>query len=359
MKEGLQGKYIRDYLQTYMLLPFQSGIDDLYKLKMLENNNTSALLKVDLSVEGGEASCKYFVGGMKSMELVFRTLSIDNARLTAILKSFVAAFEETEELLLDPDDLVLDPECVFINISDYKAGFIYLPGFKKSVSKQAETFFEYMLNRVDYDDKKAVALLYDCYILVMKEERGIAALKERIEKEAPAPTRVLYKEKTVTETEKEPIPLVAKPEPSIKSWFTGMFKKKKEREVGTVVKEPERFFGEDSQDTVLLTVRKQECNPCLIGVNNDEKTIIDKLPFMIGSLSGHTDYMPAGGNVSRLHAEFRKTEGGVALVDLNSTNGTKVNGEYLVPGEEYGLFNNDRISIAENEFIYKTCAITG
>ncbi len=354
MKDGLNGKFIRDYLQTYMLLPFRAGIDDLYKIKMLENNETSALLKADLKVEGGEASCKYFVGGMKSMELVFRTLSIDLARLTAILKSFVKAFEEAAELLLDPDDIVLDPECVFINISDYRAGFVCLPGYKKSVSGQAETFFEYMLNRVDYDDKNAVALLYDCYILVMKEERGIAALKERIEKEAPAPTRVLYTEKTVTEAVKENGPAVVKAEPSIKSWFTGIFKKKKEREVGSVVKEPERFFDEGSQNTVLLTVRKQECNPCLVGVNNDEKTVIDKLPFVIGSLSGHTDYMPAGGNVSRLHAEIRKTESGVALVDLNSTNGTKVNGEYLVPGEEYGLFNNDRISIAENEFVFKT-----
>ncbi len=152
MKESLQGRYIKEYLQTFLLLPFGDDPGDVYQIRMLTENGSKCFLNLTPVLEGGEAYCKYLVGGMKPMELVFRTLPIDLARLTALLKSFVSVFDEAAELLLDPDDIVLMPEYVFMNITDYNAGFVYLPGYGKSISNLAEAFFECMLNRVDYDD---------------------------------------------------------------------------------------------------------------------------------------------------------------------------------------------------------------
>ena len=353
MKTGLKGRFVKEYLQTFLILPFSADVDELYKIRMLENDHSEGMLSPELSVEGGDPVCRYEIGGRKSMDLVFRTLPIDHQKLLRILKDFAELFDETAELLLDPNDLVLEPEYVFINISDYRAAFVYLPGYAEKIEKQTEKFFEYMLNRVDYDDKKAVSLLYDCYVLVMKEERGIMALKERLAKEAPAPNGALYNETAKEEREVAEVPSENRPEPSLRSWFAGRFKKKKELEKNSVTCETERLFDADSRETVLLSQRKEECIPCLVCMKNDEKIVLEKFPFTIGSLSGHTDYTPEGGNVSRLHAEIRKVGGKTSLFDLNSTNGTKLNGLELVPGEEYPLSNNDRISIANVDLIYK------
>jgi hypothetical protein len=353
MRDGLNGRYVKEYLQTYLVLPFSGDVDELYKLKMLENNRSEEILNPDLTVDGGAPFCKYPIGGRKSMDLVFRTLSIDYPKLLQILKSFAELFRETAELLLDPDDMVLLPEYVFVNISDYKASFVCLPGYSKKVEKQAEAFFEYMLNRVDYDDKRAVALLYDCYVLVMKEEQGLQALKERLAEEAPAPIGALYKETYEQTPEIENIPSEKRSEPSVRKWFSGMLKKKKEPENSRVDCETERFFDESTKDTVLLQERREACNPCLVCMKNDEKIVMEKFPFTIGSLSGHTDYTPASRNISRLHAEIRRIGGKTSLFDLNSTNGTRLNGRELIPGEEYPLSNNDRISLADVDLIYK------
>ncbi|MCR5585469.1 MAG: FHA domain-containing protein [Lachnospiraceae bacterium] len=353
MKEELNGRYVKEYLQTYLILPFSGDVDELYKLKMLENNRSEEILDVNLTVDGGAPFCKYPIGGRKSMDLVFRTLSIDYIRLLQILKSFAELFDETAELLLNPDDVVLQPEYVFVNISDYKASFVYLPGYSKSIEKQAEVFFEYMLNRVDYDDKRAVGLLYDCYVLVMKEEQGLKALKERLDREAPAPIGAFDKETVEQMPEIEKIPSETKPEPSVRKWFSGRLKKKKELENSRVACETERLFEDDARDTVLLQERREACNPCLVCMRNDEKIVMEKFPFTIGSLSGHTDYTPASGNISRLHAEIRQIGGKTSLFDLNSTNGTRLNGRELIPGEEYPLSNNDKISIADVDLIYK------
>lgn len=57
--------------------------------------------------------------------------------------------------------------------------------------------------------------------------------------------------------------------------------------------------------------------------------------------------------VSRQHAVIRKTEFGFTLEDLNSTNGTWVNGMELQPGQVYLLRNGDQVKLAEQLlFVY-------
>ncbi len=347
---GIEGKYIKEFLKTYLVLPFFGGAEEAYKIKMLENNPTPGILAPEIFVEAESCDCRFDIGGRKPMDLVFRTLCIDLRNLITILNSFVSACEAAAELMLDPGDLVLKPEYVFVDITDYKAAFPYLPGLGKKGTKQTESFFEYMLNRVDYDDKKAVALLYDCYIIAMKEERGLPALKERIEKEAPALKEALNTEMMAFEN--KAFDVVTKNEPSLKSWFKDRFKKKQELEKKPVESKPETLPEDEPKETVLLSVRKQEAYPTLTCLKNGERIIIDKLPFIIGSLSGHTDYAPMSRNVSRLHAEVRRYGSEVVLVDLNSTNGTKVNGSELVPGEERTLYDNDAVCLADMDFVY-------
>jgi hypothetical protein len=49
--------------------------------------------------------------------------------------------------------------------------------------------------------------------------------------------------------------------------------------------------------------------------------------------------------VSRRHAEIRRRGNRFVLVDLGSTNGTLLNGEYVVPHVEMPLTNNDEIRL--------------
>ena len=51
--------------------------------------------------------------------------------------------------------------------------------------------------------------------------------------------------------------------------------------------------------------------------------------------------------VSRRHAAIQPTEDGYAIVDLNSTNGTWVNGNPLSPGIEYTLESGDNLQLGE------------
>lgn len=75
-----------------------------------------------------------------------------------------------------------------------------------------------------------------------------------------------------------------------------------------------------------------------------EKTII------VGCMEENCDYVIREKGISRLHAKLIKRESGLYLLDLNSTNGTYLNGELLKGGVEYLLEEGDTIAFFQTEF---------
>lgn len=58
-----------------------------------------------------------------------------------------------------------------------------------------------------------------------------------------------------------------------------------------------------------------------------------------------TPYEGYAEGVSRLHAAIRITERGVMIVDLGSSNGTRINGQKIVPNVNYPLKDGDILAL--------------
>jgi len=80
-----------------------------------------------------------------------------------------------------------------------------------------------------------------------------------------------------------------------------------------------------------------------------EKITLTRDPVVIGRLSS-ADIVLSDSNVSRRHAELRRDDDGWAVVDLGSTNGTKVNGERV---QHHLLADGDRLSFGTSELVFK------
>jgi DNA-binding winged helix-turn-helix (wHTH) protein len=73
---------------------------------------------------------------------------------------------------------------------------------------------------------------------------------------------------------------------------------------------------------------------------------VDRYPFTIGR-ARECHLVIDHSQVSRLHARLELEHEQIAIVDLNSTNGTFVNGERLAPGQARKLRAGDKISFAQ------------
>ena len=56
--------------------------------------------------------------------------------------------------------------------------------------------------------------------------------------------------------------------------------------------------------------------------------------------------------VSRVHARIREKDGEYYLADLNSRNGTSVNGTMLQNEEEYRLQDEDEVDFAQARYVF-------
>lgn len=115
------------------------------------------------------------------------------------------------------------------------------------------------------------------------------------------------------------------------------------------------LYEDDYNQTMMLTEVDffTEYNPYLTRVSKNEKIRIKKYEFKIGKKQAINDYAITDNKVvSGSHAKIVIHDEEVFIVDLGSLNGTKLNGERIDKDVEYKLSNNDKIRLANEEFIF-------
>ncbi len=370
MESILGAVYEKEWMESYLRIPYEQDADGDSDERMLFHNTVKGILKPEHIMCEGQEYCRYSVTGRKALTAMFQSLPIREWHLKKILNSLVEAVESAKEYMLCEDNFVLLSEHVYVDISEYTAEFIYLPGYMHPLKESMESFLEYLLNRIDYDDKAAVELIYDCYILVLKEEGGIGALKERLESKKAEAT--IKNEKTYVQQKEElksdeinsweSLEDESDEEEAISfsEWFKGLFRKKNISSTKPVVAEEEEIYEmkpasvpQVEQGTVFLAKKKVGATPYLFSIADGSVVRLDKTPFCIGSIRGQTGYTLSEEGVSRLHARLYSENGEWFLEDLNSTNGTFVNEQEVLPGRSCALFNNDKLRFAGCEFLFK------
>ncbi len=86
--------------------------------------------------------------------------------------------------------------------------------------------------------------------------------------------------------------------------------------------------------------------------NSSETIIIKQFPFMMGRLEGQVDYCINNPAVGKLHAEITKANENYLISDMNSRNGTIINGVRIEPTKESIIKNGDRITLGNEEFMF-------
>lgn len=111
----------------------------------------------------------------------------------------------------------------------------------------------------------------------------------------------------------------------------------------------------DSESTMILSagkgVRLTSMNKAVAG-----DLVISRFPSVLGVKAPEAQTVLACTGISRKHALLEEEAGRYYLSDLDSTNGTWLNGEKLRPNEKKVLVNEDLIAFADVRFMFFTGA---
>lgn len=103
-------------------------------------------------------------------------------------------------------------------------------------------------------------------------------------------------------------------------------------------------------DEVVLEEVPRQLYLMPVKPHGEQPIYIENDSVVIGCMRENCDYVLSETGVSRMHAKIIKKEDGLFVFDLNSTNGTYVNGELIESGCDHKIEEGDMVAFSVAEF---------
>ena len=136
---------------------------------------------------------------------------------------------------------------------------------------------------------------------------------------------------------------------------TPVYKKSDEENLprfGRIDMEEYRLSDDENGNTVQLS--EQENPGRLYGHERGSRIDLRALPVTIGKAQSYADIILSDPSISRVHARiYRGDDGGIEIRDLDSTNGTWINGVRLMPNEKKTVHRGDEVRFGNMDFEYR------
>ena len=418
----MRAEYKRDVSRNYLILHGENPVDTAsYQVRMLTGNAVPSILKCRIQGLDGRFLFYYDITSRQSLASFYEQKKLKASDLRIIFGGVVKIMEEMMEFLLNPDQLLLSPEYMYLDVEKQKLYFCCLPGEAKAVSEQFREMTEYFLPKLDHDDAAAKNKE------PTKPEEKISEQTVLREEQIPldfAEKPPEWEEKSETSNKTggkicgnfvwiggcglgvfvllgilaacylgylPGVPIEAVLAAAIAllgigalGMWAGEKKKKKQDETAEWRKKVRREFTDaagntekaeqhkkfrdeyrerlqfeepeetDYGETVVLSAGAVKGPSSLVSKEPGELATIflERDLTIIGKMENAADAVIPRPTVSRVHARIRKDEEEYFLADLNSRNGTSVNGRMLRANEEYQLQDEDEVDFAEARYIF-------
>ena len=270
--------------------------------RMISENEIYGLVNFDVEKSKIETEVQYINDKYIPLSKYFED-EISKVKLLNIFRKYFAIKNSLPGYLLNENQIVLDINSVYIDTNNDDIWFIYIPDLEYTNTMSELDFIKKIVFSVRYNPKEDSSYIIQIMnYLNMRDGFTIDGFKNLINE--------------LSELDEIPV---------IESDSIG--------------------------DTVVLT--DINSNAYIIRENNQEKIYISDEEFIIGKDFSKVDYCIADNNaVSRMHAELRRVNDEWNVIDLNSLNGTFVNGEKLDANVLRKLKSNDVIFLADEVFTY-------
>lgn len=380
-----------------------------YPYRMILRNRIPGLLSCTELFREGEAWLCYDISGRQPVRALFEGQTLKAAQMRRFLEAVEQAFAACGNFLLDDRYLCLDPGLIYWDAANEEYAFVYYPG-EKEREDGFHRLADFFLDCASTQEEQSVYFAYRFYQQTKKKFFSLSAFLDAEEgstgKEgdfaaaeetprlaerkrlAPAEAAEAIEEENIRYTEiqeaisdagsrraeRRELPekrgirrlwhslrlpkSVKKQEKAEDAYASRIWEtydngpeqakamweeEERERPEVTVFMDNRRRNPEDGRSRHSLIA--------IVGSGGTEQEfILEKFPVLVGKTKGQTDLVIEEPTVSRMHARFFLKEKKIMLMDLNSKNGTFVNGLRLEPEEQVALETEDEICFGEAKF---------
>lgn len=377
-------EYRRTWNQSVMLITGHVE-EENYELKMLKHNTVAGLLPVEEIQETGDFRFCYDITGKKSLECYLENNALNPVMIKKILENLIHLCREMERYLLKEEKLLLKEDMIFMDSREEQFYFCYYPDKEGELREEFGKLIEEMLPQLDHENREETEKVYAIYEKTREENYSLLNLQELFFKEEENGGEV-WKEYEIAGDETEAADLtVTNPQNSQKmdrissikkqmlqilekgiSWLyrDKLNRKKKEFSMPEIPvpairkkQMPQKIYPQEQDKNPLSEYTEEAVTGArliYLGGGEERDFVVDKDIFLIGTDASAVDGVLKSRAAGEIQAKITRAENTYYIEDMNSANGTLVNGEILIYKEVRRLEEGDRITFADISYRFLT-----
>ena len=395
-------KYRNDLYGNYMLIEIPENTDtNLYPFKMLMKNKIAGVLSCQKRMEDGKGYLYVDIEGKRNLLQEYQEKEWQLEDMVSFFQEITCILEEVRSFLMHENMVIMNPEYIFRDLETNNLYILIVPWLReeKTLHKLAEFFLE-KINHRDENGVNAAYLFYrqqsqphfsmHQFISILEKESilkrqksknmGQIPVKETCEyEETDRVTNVIsgvQEEAEKTYDEKIVRKNIGKVSIVLFLVFGGvsflpiisvvlkiscmamailfftvfllffrrvhhqMPKEEPAQETEVDIRETVFFHSDENEEYFKLQWKER---------GRKKQFVLKEFPCTVGKLKEEVSLVIGDNSVSRVHCRFVEKEGKVYLMDLNSTNGTFLNGLPIKSGEIQEIEKNDEILVGKVE----------
>jgi hypothetical protein len=369
-----EAEYKKDIQHHFMIIKDKDGVDtSSYEIRMILANQIEGLLPCLIQQLDAQIYYYFEITAGQEFDRAYAGKKLNYQELQNLFVSLSQVLKRLRSFLLDPEHLVLDPHFLYLHAETGTYSFCYLPGYCKDMLEGFRELTEYLLPKIDHQDRDAVTLGYGIYRRAMEDRVTLEQIEEELygkaisepsgedrrEREEVDPREVLTQEQETLRREALKS-LFDEEDWEQESWWSRLCswwqerrgKKQKEGKPSQDFTLPKWMEENDREEETICLRHQPEAEPagqmlCSLHPEQYPDIMLNKDIIFLGKAAGNADAAIPSSAVSRLHARITRKKDQVILIDMRSKNGTRINQSPLVPDQEYELHHGDMVEFAD------------
>jgi len=171
--ENMEISYHREMKKNYLMISVEEFREQGFETRMLIGNAIQGLLKFRIRKTDDRCQFCYEITSKQPLGRLLETKSIRAGQIRSLLWGISQTLSRMEEYLLTEEQILLTPDFIYVDPETFRPELCLLPGKEGDFPKEFSEFLQFLLDKVDHQDKEAVVMVYGLYRESLKENYGL------------------------------------------------------------------------------------------------------------------------------------------------------------------------------------------
>lgn len=165
--------YRREMKHNYLIIDPEEVTWRNYECKMLSGNTIHGILQFQLRQIDDEVRFYYEITSRQPLSRILENHLLRETEIRRIILGISGVLDRMEQYLLRENSVLLEQDYIYVNPEDFQIWLCLVPGLERDFPYDYGKLLEYLLGKINHQDKDSVILAYGLYQETRKENYGM------------------------------------------------------------------------------------------------------------------------------------------------------------------------------------------